>query len=57
MTLKSISDLQAGTQIIGDGNLDHIIEEKKGDEFGELAGAFNRMTARLKNVTASKHGP
>jgi PAS domain S-box-containing protein len=54
ITLKSISDLQAGTQIVGDGNLDYVIEEKKGDEFGELAGAFNRMTARLKKVTASK---
>jgi PAS domain S-box-containing protein len=54
LTLKSIADLQAGTQIIGDGNLDHIIEEKKGDEFGELAGAFNRMTVRLKTVMVSK---
>ncbi len=53
-TLKSIADLQAGTQIIGSGNLDHAIEEKKGDEFGELAGAFNRMTAQLKMATASK---
>ncbi len=53
-TLRSIANLQAGTQIIGSGNLDHAIEEKKGDEFGELAGAFNRMTKQLKTVTASK---
>ena len=53
-TLKSISDLQAGTQIVGSGNLEHIIPGKKGDEFGELTGAFNRMTRELKSVTASK---
>ena len=53
-TLKSISNLQEGTSIIGSGNLDFSIEEKKGDEFGELSHAFNRMTTDLKAVTASK---
>ncbi|MFZ3169385.1 MAG: ATP-binding protein [Candidatus Methanoperedens sp.] len=53
-TLKSISNLQEGTNIIGSGNLDFSIEEKKNDEFGELSHAFNRMTTNLKTVTASK---
>jgi PAS domain S-box-containing protein len=53
-TLTSISNLQAGTSIIGSGNLDFSLEEKKDDEIGELAQAFNQMTANLKIVTASK---
>ncbi len=53
-TLTSISDLQEGTKIIGSGNLDFAIPEKAADEIGELARAFNRMTANLKQVTASK---
>ena len=53
-TLKSIAALQAGTVVIGSGNLDFVIEEGKNDEIGELARAFNRMTVDLKAVTASK---
>jgi signal transduction histidine kinase len=53
-TMKRISTLQDGTRIIGNGNLDYSIEEKKGDEFYDLSHAFNQMTARLKSVTASK---
>jgi signal transduction histidine kinase len=52
--IKSIANLHAGTKIIGSGNLDHTIKANKGDEIGELAEAFNQMTVRLKNVTASK---
>ncbi|MFH1032557.1 MAG: PAS domain S-box protein [Chloroflexota bacterium] len=52
--LKSIAVLQAGTEVIGSGNLDFKIREKSNDEIGDLAHAFNRMTANLKEVTASK---
>jgi PAS domain S-box-containing protein len=52
--LKSLGTLQAGTTVIGSGNLDLVIEEKKNDEIGDLSRAFNRMTADLKGVTASK---
>lgn len=52
--LKSITILQAGTAMIGAGDLDFKIEEKKNDEIGDLCHAFNRMTANLKDVTASK---
>ena len=53
-TLKSISNLQAGINIIGSGNLDYTIQTKKEDEISELSQAFNHMTANLKTVTASK---
>jgi PAS domain S-box-containing protein len=52
--LKSIMILQAGAAVIGSGNLDFTIEEKKHDEIGDLSHAFNRMTANLKDVTASR---
>ena len=50
----SLAELRKGTEFIGAGNLDFIIEEKKNDEIGELSRAFNQMTRDLKNVTASK---
>jgi len=52
--LKSIMTLQAGTAVIGSGNLDFKVEEKKNDEIGDLSRAFNKMTFDLKDVTASK---
>jgi PAS domain S-box-containing protein len=52
--LKSLATLQAGTAVIGSGNLDFRIREKKNDEIGDLSHAFNRMTTNLKAVTASK---
>jgi PAS domain S-box-containing protein len=52
--LKSIMTLRAGAAVIGSGNLDFTIEEKKNDEIGDLSRAFNRMAANLKGVTASK---
>ena len=53
-TLKSIANLQAGTMVIGSGNLDFSLEEKGNDEIGELSRAFNRMASDLKGITASK---
>ena len=52
--LKSLAVLQAGTRIVGSGNLDYLVPEKHNDEIGDLSRAFNRMTTNLKNVTASK---
>ena len=52
--LKSIVTLQAGTAVVGSGNLDFTIKEKKNDEIGDLSHAFNQMTANLKEITASK---
>jgi len=53
-TLDSIAALQAGTFVIGSGNWDFKVEEKRNDEIGDLSRAFNRMTANLKSVSASK---
>ena len=53
-TLRSIAELQTGTEIIGSGNLDFTIAVKQADEIGELSREFNQMTANLKEVTASK---
>ncbi|MBI4287842.1 MAG: GAF domain-containing protein [Chloroflexi bacterium] len=53
-TLKSLAELHAGARTIGSGNLDFTIAEKRADEIGDLSRAFNRMTANLKSVTASK---
>jgi PAS domain S-box-containing protein len=52
--LNSISNLQAETKIIGEGNLDHRIKIVRQDEVGELSQAFNQMTANLKTVTSCK---
>ena len=52
--LKSIMTLKAGTAVIGSGNLDFMIEEKRNDEIGDLSHAFNQMTINLKAVTTSK---
>ncbi|MHB0976307.1 MAG: SpoIIE family protein phosphatase [Candidatus Aquicultorales bacterium] len=52
--LRSIANLQDGTKVIGSGDLDFTLETKSNDEIGELSRAFNRMTADLKRVTASK---
>lgn len=51
---KSLENLQAGVSIVGSGNLDYRVTENKKDEIGELAVAFNSMSASLKNITASK---
>jgi len=53
-TLRSLSHLQAGTKIIGSGNLEYAIADERADEIGELSRAFNQMAASLKDVTASK---
>ncbi|MBI2859067.1 MAG: PAS domain S-box protein [Chloroflexi bacterium] len=52
--ISSLSHLTKGVAVIGSGNLDFRIAEKENDEIGELSHAFNRMTADLKSVTASK---
>jgi PAS domain S-box-containing protein len=52
--LKSIVTLQAGAAVIGSGNLDFTLEEKRNDEIGDLSRAFNQMTTDLRAVTASK---
>lgn len=40
-----------GVEAIGQGELDHRIDLKTGDEIGQLAAAFDRMTANLRRST------
>ncbi|MCW3995831.1 MAG: PAS domain S-box protein [Candidatus Bathyarchaeota archaeon] len=53
-TLKSISDLQRGTALIGSGNWDYKLREDKKDEISDLSKAFNQMASNFKATTASK---
>jgi signal transduction histidine kinase len=46
--LRPIQELIRGTKEVSEGNLDYRVPVKRGDEFGMLAGAFNRMTGDLK---------
>lgn len=55
---KSLSDpiqiLQQGVEEIGRGNLDHKVATEAEDEIGQLGRAFDRMTGKLKAITASR---
>jgi len=50
--LGSLARLQAGTTIVGSGDLDFRIEVKENDEVGDLSRAFNRMADDLKAAAA-----
>ncbi len=52
--LHSLAEIQDGAKFIGNGDLDYVIPATYDDEVGNVARAFNKMTANLKNVTASK---
>lgn len=43
-----LTELNKGAGIIGNGDLDHFINVKTGDEIEDLSNAFNNMTSRLK---------
>ena len=49
-----IGKLHEGSEIIGKGNFEHKIEVNSKNELGNLAIAFNHMTANLMEVTASR---
>lgn len=46
--VRPIQDLQKGTEIVGEGNLNHHIKVATGDEIEDLATKFNEMTYKLK---------
>src|SRR4030042_5097231 len=52
--LKSIVTLQAGAAVIGSGNLDSIMKEKRNDEIGDLWRAFTQRTTNRLAASASK---
>lgn len=47
--VKPILELNEGVKIAGSGNLDYSLNVNSGDEIGDLAVAFNKMTQDLKN--------
>lgn len=49
-TLKPIRTLQQGVQEIGEGNLEHRIDIRSGDEIELLATEFNRMAERMQRA-------
>jgi signal transduction histidine kinase len=46
--VKPITAFRNATKVIGEGNLNEVIDIKSHDELGELANAFNTMTIDLK---------
>jgi signal transduction histidine kinase len=48
-----IHRLHRGTEIIGEGNLDHKVGTDTKDEIGQLSRAFDQMTSDLKENTTS----
>lgn len=48
--LKPLGPLSEGVRQVSLGNLDHRIDVKRRDELGELARAFNDMTARIREM-------
>ncbi len=53
-SLRSITNVLDGARVIGSGDLEHAIAVTGDDEVAELSTAFNRMTADLRTVTASR---
>ena len=50
--LIPITALRSGARRLGDGDFEHRIEVKTGDELEELAGQFNNMAGRLQETYA-----
>jgi PAS domain S-box-containing protein len=53
-TLRSISELKNGIEVLGSGNLDYSVEAGKNDEIEDISKSVNQMAINLKTVTASK---
>ena len=51
---RPLRKLQAGTEIVGAGQLDHRVGMAAQDEIGELSQAFDKMTRRLRSLTVSR---
>lgn len=54
-TSRSLKELNTGTVEIGEGDLDYHIPVNSDDELGDLAIAFNEMSAKLRNAMAQVH--
>ena len=49
LVYSPLRDLEAGASRLASGNLEQPIPVRSGDEFGQLATAFNAMTEALRN--------
>jgi len=47
--LAPLRSLMEGTQRVAAGDLDHVVEAERPDEFGEVARSFNRVTQAVRN--------
>jgi signal transduction histidine kinase len=47
---KPLTKLHEGTEIVGEGNLDHRVGTTAQDEIGQLSRAFDHMTENLKRT-------
>lgn len=52
--MKPINWLSEGVSALGEGNLEYRLPEKRGDELGNLARAFNRMSERLREMLSAR---
>jgi two-component system NtrC family sensor kinase len=52
LVYRPLRDLEEGAGRLAAGNLDQPIPVRGGDEFGQLAGSFNDMTAALRTSRA-----
>ncbi len=51
---EPIKTLRKGSERIGRGELDTVIEVESKNEIGQLAESFNKMAENLKSITASR---
>jgi signal transduction histidine kinase/HAMP domain-containing protein len=51
---RSLKDLHEAAERIGQGDFAHVLPVRAQDEHGEVAGAFNRMTAELRDTLREK---
>ncbi|RTZ86985.1 MAG: hypothetical protein DSY95_02865, partial [SAR324 cluster bacterium] len=52
--LQPLNWLSDGVYALGEGNLEHRLPEKRGDELGNLAKAFNRMSERIREMLSAR---
>ena len=51
--LQPLNWLSDGVSALGEGNLEHRLPEKRGDELGNLAKAFNLMSERIREMLSA----
>lgn len=52
--IRPLDKLKKGTEVIGEGDLDHSVGHISNDELGDLGLAFDHMVSRLQDTLASR---